>query len=207
MRFESLNLIALFNFYLAAMFVLSLYRRRRVYLDALRLTFSTLGKRKKLLVVVAEQKSSLISKEVLRPMLVALAVMVIQFILSKLVFPQATLRVSEIEEPWWQAALIVAAFVPMFAVDVYFLVRVGRFSHGETADYLDYAEKWLGRRGSAVRVLTLGIVNPRKIVGVEVQKNLKELGATVSWSLWWVTVQVVLRTAFGLAIWLLWALG
>jgi hypothetical protein len=56
-------------------------------------------------------------------------------------------------------------------------------------------------------VLTLGIVNPRKIVGVEVRKNLKELGATVSWSMWWVTVQVVLRTAFGLAIWLLWAMG
>src|SRR3954451_18251717 len=110
MHFETLNLIALFDFYLAAMFVLSLYRRRRVYLDAVRLTFSTLGKRKKLLVVVAEQKSSLLSKDVLRPMLVAFGVMLVQFILSRLVFPQAKLRVAEIEEPWWKAALLVAAF-------------------------------------------------------------------------------------------------
>lgn len=207
MHFQTLNLIALFDFYLAAMFVLSLYRRRSVYLDALRIAFSTLGKRKKLLGVVAEHKRSLISGDVLRPMFVAFAVMLIQFMLSKLVFPQAKLRVSEIEDPWWQAALIVTAFVPMFTVDVYFLIRVGRFSHGATADYLDYAERWLGKRGSAVRVITLGIVNPRKIVGVRVRDNLKELGATVSWSMWWVTVQVVLRTAFGLAIWLLWALG
>jgi len=206
-RFETLNLIALFDFYLATMFVLSLYRRRSVYFDAVRLGFSTVGKRQKLLGIVAEHKASLLSGEVLRPMLVAFGVMLVQFILSRLVFPQAKLSVIEVESPWWKAAMILAAFVPMFAVDVYFLIRVGRFSHGETAKYLDYAEKWLGKRGSAVRLATFGFVNPRKIVGVEVQKNLKELGATVSWSMRWVTIQVVLRTTFGLAIWLLWATG
>jgi len=205
MRFESLNLIALFDFYLAAMLVLGLYRRRQVYRDAILLGFSTFGRRKRLLGVVAEHKASLLSGEVLRPMFVALGLMLIQFILSRLVFPQAQLRVQEIEEPWWKLTLILGAFVPMVCVDVYFLIRVGRFSHTETSKYLDTAEKWLGKRGSAVRVITFGVVNPRKIVGVEVQKNLKELGATVSWSMWWVTVQVLLRTTFGLTIWLLWA--
>lgn len=206
MRFESLNLIALFDFYLAAMFALSLYRRRSVYFDAIRLAYSTFGKRKILLDVVSKQKSALFSAAVVRPMLVALGVMLIQFALSKLVFPQAKLTVAEIEEHWWKVAIILAAFVPMFAVDVYFLVRVGTFSHEETAKYLDYAEKWL-QRGKFVRAATVGFVDLRKIVGKEVEKNLKELGATLIWSMWWVTVQVVLRTAFGLAVWLLWALG
>ena len=59
---------------------------------------------------------------------------------------------------------------------------------------------------TVLRVFTLGFVNPRRMVAVEVQKALLEASRMLNSTLWWVTVQVGLRIAFGLALWLTWAL-
>ncbi|MFX9552157.1 hypothetical protein ABTO49_21475, partial [Acinetobacter baumannii] len=85
--------------------------------------------------------------------------------------------------------------VPMVAVDVYFVVCVGKFDHDETVKYFDQAEGWLGWKGPLVRALTLGIVNPHKMVDDEVRKNLTEYQSTLQASLWWVSVQIGLRLA------------
>ena len=68
------------------------------------------------------------------------------------------------------------------------------------------AESWLGWRGPLVRVLTLGIVNPHRMVDAEVQKSLAEYQSTINAALWWVTVQTGLRLAFGLTLWTVWAI-
>lgn len=205
-HFFQLNLIHLFDFYLAAMLVIGLYRRRGIYWDAICLLASTIGRRKKLLDVVGDHKKELLRANVLRPVLVALALMMIQWICSRILFPQATITLAEIGTRWWRIAILILAFVPMFAIDLYFVISVGGFDHGETAKYLDQAENWLGWRGPLVRIATLGIVNPKKIVHSEVRKSLRELGDTVSWSMWWMSLQVLLRVAFGLVIWIEWAL-
>jgi hypothetical protein len=96
----------------------------------------------------------------------------------------------------------------MACVDGYFLLRVGRFDRGETEKYLDQAEKWIGSwRARAVRLATLGYVNPERIVDAEVKKGLSEIGATVVWSMRWVSTQIALRLAFGLALWGVWFVG
>ena len=56
------------------------------------------------------------------------------------------------------------------------------------------------------RVLTLGMVNPQRMVDEEVKKSLAEIGTTVRASLWWVSVQIALRVLFGLTLWTAWAL-
>ena len=76
--------------------------------------------------------------------------------------------------------IILVPLVPMLAVDLYFVVRVGRFDHDETVKYFDQAESWLGWKGPLVRVLTLGIVNPRKMVDEEVKKSLTEMQSTLT---------------------------
>jgi hypothetical protein len=205
---DSVNLIRLFDFYLASMFLLGLYRRRSVYWDAARLGFSLVGRRQKLLTVVKSEKRELLTLETLRPVLIAIALMLIQWLCSRLIWPRAEVPLGGLVQEWWKPVLVTAAFVPMFAVDIYFLVRIGQFDHGETEKYLDQAERWLGTwKATAVHTLTFGIVNPNAVVQSEVRKNLQELGRTVQASMWWASVQTGLRLTFGAVVWLLWAFG
>ena len=76
------------------------------------------------------------------------------------------------QEEWWLIPIILVPLVPMLAVDLYFIIRVGKFDHDETVKYLDQAEKLARVEGAAGSVLTLGIVNPRKMVDEEVKKSL-----------------------------------
>ncbi len=75
------------------------------------------------------------------------------------------------QEEWWLVPIILVPLIPMLAVDLYFIIRVGKFDHDETVKYLDQAERWLGWKGPLVRALTFGIVNPRKMVDSEVQEE------------------------------------
>ena len=87
------------------------------------------------------------------------------------------------------------------------LIRVGRFDHTETVKYFDQAETWAGTwRAKGVRIITIGFVNPDRMVDEQVATGLRQLGATLSWAMWWVSTQVILRLAFGLTLWGLWAI-
>lgn len=205
---EDANLIRLFDFYLAFLFLLGVYRRRSVYWDACRLAFSIVDRRKKLLTVVRTEKRELLTLETLRPVIVAVGLMVIQWLCSRLIWPQAEVPLNSLTVEWWKIVLVVAAFLPMLAVDLFFLIRIGQFDHGETEKYLDQAEQWLGGwKATAVHTLTFGVVNPKAMVQSEVKKGLQELGRTVRASMWWASVQTGLRLVFGVTIWLLWVLG
>jgi hypothetical protein len=207
-RFEALNLIRLFDFYLASMFVLSFARRYTVYWDAIRLLVLLGGRWPRLVERLRQHHGVLVTRNVIRPLLLALALMAIQMICSRIIWPQAQLTVGEVTGSWWRLALVTAAGLPMLAVDVYFLIRVGQFDRAGTVQYLDQAEHWLRTwKTPLIRLATLGYVNPQRIVDEEVKKGLAQFGETVSWVAWWVSVQVGCRVAFGLAIWLMWAIA
>ncbi len=206
-RFETINLIRLFDFYLAVMLLLSFARRYTVYWDTIRVLLAVRGRWPKLLDRMKQHHGVLVTAEVIRPLAVAIALTLVQMICSRLIWPTATLAGSEVLGYWWKCTILVVAIAPMVAVDVYFLIRVGRFNRSETEMYLDKAEHWLGSwKTPAIRAMTLGYVNPHRIVDQEVKKSLAYLGQTVSWTAWWVSVQVSCRVACGLTIWLLWAL-
>jgi hypothetical protein len=207
-RFEAANLIRVFDFYLASMFLLSFARRYVVYWDAVRILFAVRGRWPKLLDRLKQHHGVLVTSEVIRPLGVALGLTLIQVICSRVIWPQAELTVREVAESGWRLAVVLAAAAPMVAVDVYFLVRVGRFDRTETEKYLDLAEHWLASwKTPLIRVATLGYVNPDRMVEDELKKGLRELGETVGWASRWVAIQVACRVVFGLVIWLLWALG
>jgi hypothetical protein len=202
---DPLNLIRLFDFYLALMFVISFLRRWDVYLNALRLMIAVRGRWPKLIQRLGEHKSLILNWSFFRPALVALFLAVVQLITSRLLWPQAVLTSPQLQQEWWLIPIILVPLVPMLLVDLYFIVRVGKFDHGETVKYLDQAEYWLGWKGPLVRMLTFGVINPRKMVDEEVKKSLAEMQTTASNSLWWVVLQTTLRLAFGLTLWTLWA--
>lgn len=198
------NLIRVFDFYLALMFVISLVRRWEVYWDAVRVVVAVRGRWPRLMARLADHGSLLLNWEFFRPAVLALALTLIQMVCSRVIWPQATLTGPEVRAEWEWWPLLLLALLPMLAVDLYFVVRVGRFDRTETVKYLDQAETWLGWRGPLVRIATLGMVDPTRMVDAEVRKSMAELGTTVRSSLWWVSAQIGCRVAFGLTLWLAW---
>jgi hypothetical protein len=207
-RFSALNLIRLFDFYLAVFFFFGLIRRWRVYLDAVRIFFAVRGRWPKLLGRMTHHKAAVLNWAIFRPVLLALTLTVVQLIASRMIWPTAELTGRDLAQVPWKALIVLLAFLPMALVDGYFLIRIGRFDRGETEKYLDKAEKWIGSwRARAVKVATLGYVNPEKIVDAEVRKGLSEIGSTVVWSMQWVSIQIGLRLLFGLVLWGAWFVG
>jgi hypothetical protein len=203
-QLSALNLIRLFDLYLMLMMLISLWRRWRVYADAGRLGWSTFTKRKRLLGRLGGQFQLLLTRSVVVPFALVVVLTVVQWVCSRLIWPQAVVPLEEVWGHVWKLLLVVAALVPMVSVDVYFLVKVGKLDRLSTEQYLDYAERWLGWRGRAVRVVTAGVVNPSTMVDAEVKKSFEYLGQMASWAMWWTSVQSVLRVTFGLLVWLLW---
>jgi hypothetical protein len=202
---EPTNLLRVFDFYLAMMFVISLVRRWEVYWNAIRLVVAVRGRWPRLIDRLSEHQSVLLNWAFFRPVITALVLTLVQLVCSRLIWPHAVITGEELRGELWRIAVIVVPMLPMLAVDLYFVVRVGRFDHDETVKYLDQAEDWLGWKGPMIRVLTLGYIDPRKMVDEEVKKNLSEIGTTVQASLWWVSLQIGLRVVFGLTLWLVWA--
>ena len=72
--------------------------------------------------------------------------------------------------------------------------------------YFDEAEYWLrSKTAHVVRVVSFGYINPRRMVAEEVEKALVQVGDMLNFTLWWVIVQMGLRFAFALSLWLTWA--
>src|SRR6266540_5775209 len=198
---EPLNLIRVFDFYLALMFVISLVRRWEVYWDALRILFSVRGRWPRLMQRLGEHQSLLLNWAFFRPAVLALVLTALQMVCSRVIWADAVLLGSDLHDAWWKMAVLLIPLVAMLAVDAFFVIRVGRFDHAETVKYFDQAENWLGWKGPLIRILTLGYVDPHRMVDDEVKKNLAEIGTTVRSSLWWVSVQIGGRVVFGLALW------
>ena len=200
-----LNLIRLFDFYVTLMFLISFLRRWDVYWNAIRLGIAVRGRWPKLINRLGEHKSLILNWSFFRPAILAAFVTFVQLICSRLLFPKAVLTEPQLQQEWWLVLIILVPMIPMLCVDLYFILRVGRFDHNETVKYFDQAEKWLGWKGPMVRVLTLGIVNPQQMVDAEVKKSLVEMQTTLTSSLWWVIAQTGLRFAFGFTLWTVWA--
>lgn len=201
----STNLIRLYDFYLALLFLIGLLRRWDVYLDAVRVLIVVRGRWPRLVERLAEHKSILLTRSFFRPVILAFVLTVLQLIASRIIWPQAMLTVRDLTEAWWLLPVLLVPLVPMLAVDIYFIVRVGRFDRDETVRYFDMAESWLRWKGRLVSLATLGIVNPKQLVDAELKKSLAEYRTALASSLWWATVQIALRLTFGLTLWLVWA--
>src|SRR5687768_1958005 len=139
-----LNLIRVFDFYVTLMFVISLVRRWDVYLNAVRLLISVRGRWPKLINRLSEHKSLILNRAFFRPALLALGLTVTQLVASRVIFPRAVLTGEQLQAEWWWVLVILVPLIPMVLVDIYFVIRVGKFDHDETVKYFDQAEGWLG---------------------------------------------------------------
>jgi hypothetical protein len=201
-----LDLIRFFDFYLAVMFLLSTYRRLEQYRAVAGLALSVPGRWPKLFNLIKEHRTILLTWQLALPSLLAFLLMLVQLLASRYFWHRAVLTVgTALTEPW--AWPLLAGFgSAMLAVDLYCTFVVGEVDRKETEKYFDEAEYWLRSwKAPVVHFFTLGRINPRQLVAVEVRKALVEAGRLINASMWWVTAQVGLRIAFGLVLWITYA--
>jgi hypothetical protein len=202
-----LNLIRFLDFYLMLTFLAGTVRRVGQYLSIGRLVLSGPSRWPRLLALVKQYRTIFLTWATVLPALLALALSLVQLVASREVWPHARLTVADLAGHWLAVAALLLLGLAMFAVDLYGILVVGQVDRAEMEKYFDQAEYWLrSKTATVVRVVTLGYVNPRRMVAAEVQKALIEASRLLNSTLWWVTVQVGLRVAFGLSLWLTWAL-
>jgi hypothetical protein len=203
---RGVNLIHVFDFYLMFVFVVGTVRRFRQYWDMAGLVLKGPGRWPLLFKLVKEHRTVVMTWATIVPGLLALTLSVVQLLASRLVWPHAGLTAGALAERPLAAAVVILVGAAMLAVDVYGIVIVGRVDRAQMEKYFDQAEYWLrSRTAHVVRIFTLGFINPRLMVAVEVKKALTEASRLLNTTLWWLSLQLSLRVAFGLVIWLTWA--
>jgi hypothetical protein len=201
-----LNLIHLFDLYLAVLCVLAIGRRLEQYQAIGGLLFAGPTRWPRLIRLVQGHRAIFYTGATLRPLLVVGGVWLLQIICSRLIWPQAQLTVGTLPLVWPAVFLLLPLGIAMAAFDGYTLWQVGVINRADLEKQLDQAEFWLcDWKAPVVRVLTFGYVDPRRMVDAEVRKGLELLGGMLNRSLWWVAAQVGLRVSFGVALWLTWA--
>jgi hypothetical protein len=206
--FEHLNLINLFDFYLASMFVLGVYRRFGQYRAIGGLALAMPGRWPRLLELVKQHSMIFLTWATFLPGLLALVLTIVQVLASRVVWHQATLTPHDLADRFFALGVLSLLGSAMLAVDLYWLVVAGKVDQEQMSRYFDEAEHWLGTwKAPVVRIITLGKIDPRQMVTTEVRKALLQASQLINSSLWWVSTQIGLRVLFGLALWLAWALG
>src|SRR5579871_2740677 len=140
------------------------------------------------------------------PALLALGLYLLHSLACRLIWPHAELTVRGLAELPVAVPIVAGLGIAMLVVDLYVTFTVGEVDRRLLERYFDQAEYWLRSWvAPVVQVFTLGYVNPRRLVTVEVRKALAEASRLLNVTLWWVSGQVGLRIAFGLSLWLAYA--
>jgi hypothetical protein len=198
-----LRLIRFFSFYLAAVFAVSTYLRLRQYRAVLSLVVSLRSRWPNLTALVLTHRHIFLTPRTYLPLVIVLVLLAANMLASRLVWPQADrFDVRELLHIWPAIPFVLASGVAMVAFDTLGTVQVGEVDQKLLEGYFDQAEGWLrGWKAPVVRVLSLGYVDPRQIVEKEVRGALEMASTLLNNTLWWVSVQTVLRILFGLLLW------
>ncbi len=203
-----LRLIPLFGFYLAVMFLLSTWVRLRQYGTILSLVRGMPNRWPRLLALVRQHIHIFLTWGTVLPLAILLAIFALNYLASRWLWPRADeFTVRQLTELYlaWPAVFTFGA--AMAAFDLWGVFSVSDIDRAEMEKYFDQAEYWLRSwTAPVVHFFTLGHINPRQMVAVEVRAALLSSSRMLNSTLWWVATQAGLRIAFGLSLWLSYAL-
>lgn len=203
-----LRLIRFFGFYLALMFLLSTWVRLRQYGTIVRLLRSMPNRWPLLLGLVKQYVHIFLTWGTVLPLVLLFAIFALNYLASKWLWPQADdFTLEQLASLYLMWPIVLVCGAAMLAFDIWGVVSVTAIDQGEMEKYFDQAEYWLASwTAPVVRIFTLGRVNPRQMVDVEVRTALVSSSRMLNSTLWWVVTQAGLRIAFGLSLWLAYAL-
>ena len=210
-QFWTLNLIHFLDFYFAFMFLASTLRRLGQYHSVAQLVYAGPKRWPHLIKLISQFRTIFWTWSMVLPALLALGLWIVQILTSRLVFPDAgseehALTVARLWDNWPALFVVMPLGLAMTGFDLFSLFWVDHFDRAELEKHFDEAEYWLrSKTAHVVRVVSFGYINPRRLVAEEVEKALVEVGDMLNFTLWWVFVQIGLRFAFALSLWLTWA--
>jgi len=204
----TLNLLDAFNYYLILTFVVGTILRARNYRAMLGMVYRSAARWPKLRALAATHRAIFLRWPTVLPVLLTLLLTLGNAWASHFLWSDARVTPGDL---WTHPAALAAAAVIgslMGLLDFKAVFRFGRFDRAAVEAVLDRAEHWLGSwKAPAVRVLTLGLIHPRRIVGEQVRLALVDASLAVNGQLWAVSLQIVARFAFGLTLWVTWAVA
>jgi hypothetical protein len=185
------------------MFLLSTVLRLRQYRSVLSLVVRLRSRWPNLTTLVLAHKHIFLNRDTVLPLVLMLALLVINTFASQFIWPQADLfTLRDILHSWLMVPLLSVTGLAMLIFDIWGTLWVGIIDEKEMEKYFDQAEYWLKDwKAPVVRVLSLGFVNPRQMVAKEVRAALESTSELLNNTLWWVTIQTMLRILFGLCLW------
>lgn len=202
---DTLNLIEVFNYYLILAFLLSTAIRLRTYWAIVGLVFASPNRWPKLLELVKKHRTILLGWPILLAIGCAFALMLGNSLAIRLVWVSAKVTFEELWLTWLPLMAVIFSGGLVLFLDCRAIFSVGRFDRAALEEDLDKAESWLKSwMAPAVRVVTLGFVNPRKIVGVEVERVLVDANWIVIGGMWRMSLRIGMQLVFGLSLWLTW---
>lgn len=201
--FWRLNLIHCLDWYLLTVFLVGTALRVNRYRALLGLIWSMPGRWPLLLGLIKQHHGLFLTWSTVLPGLLTFLLYVTHTLACRLVWPQAGITTAQLAH-WLLAVLVVLSLgVAMVGFDGYGALRVGQWDRTRVEEAFDRAEFWLSSRAAPlVRFLTLGLINPRKRVAVEIHEALAIASGKLNTTLWAASLRTVLRIAFGAALWL-----
>ncbi len=204
-RLASVNLIGLFDLYLIFTFLLSVLVRYRQYQTMLGLILSVPGRWPKLFQLASQHRTLFVNWSILLPVILTFGAMLVHTVLYYAVSYQARVTPRDLGQHWFSLGAVVAFGGCMLVLDYDAIFNVGQIDRADLEKNLDQAEYWLRSWvSSAVRTVTFGYVDPRRMVDEEVRKAMSSLTTEFHKMMWMWTLQLAVRLAFGLSLWLTW---
>jgi hypothetical protein len=202
----SWNLIVAFNYYLILTLVVGTALRARNYLAMIGLVVRSADRWPKLRALAATHRGIFLRWPTVLPVAATLALTLGNIWASRFVWVHARVTARDLwEHPLGLAAVVVTGGL-MAVLDFRIVFLFGRFDGAAVEAVLDRAEHWLGSwTAPAVRVLTAGLIHPRRIVGEQVRLALVDACVAVNGQLWALSLEIGAQLAFGLALWVTWA--
>jgi hypothetical protein len=207
-RFDTLNLLDVFNYYLILAFLVNTGVRIRSYRAILGFIYGFRDRWPKLWELAKKHRSVFLGWPTLLVIGMAFTLMLSNSLAIRFMWVQAKVSVDELWGRWLAFVVVMLLGALMLFLDCQAIFGAGNFDRAALEVDLDKAESWLKSwMAPAVRMVTLGFINPRKIVGVEVEKALVAANWIVMGGMRRTSLRVGMQLAFGLALWLTWALA
>lgn len=207
MTLQGLHLVRLFSFYLAVVFVVGSVLRWQQYRAILGLVSGFPSRWPRLLELLRKHSNLFLSWGTILPGLLTLVLLLVHTVASQWIWPGADLTLGQLATS--RAALVTVALLglAMVGFDVFVYSQNADIDRAALEKHFDQAEYWLRSWTAPVlKVLSLGYLNPRRMVGNEVRSALEQTSQLLNVALWGLVLQTGLRIAYGLSLWCSWAL-
>lgn len=205
---DTVNLIAVFNGYLILGFLASTAVNIRSYRAVLGLIVAFPNRWPRLLVLVKKHQTIFMGWPTLLVIGFAFALMLANSLAIRLVWVQANVSFEELRHRWLSLVAIILSGCLMLFLDGKAIFSAGSIDRTALEGDLDKAESWLKSwMAPAVCMVTFGFVNPRKIVGVEVQNALVKANWIMIGGMGRSSLRMGMQLAFGLSLWISWAVA